>query len=1071
MRPFPVVLLTLLLLASPGLLPSAHAQDPWWNPAWSYRQDLSLPLDLHSPGAPGQPIDLRLTLQHPCWTQDETHTSLRVIATSDGDTTELESEISNLTFTTPEQLASCTLVFLLPTTLTGDETLAVYYDDAPTPPTQYPDHVTITTSSYYLEPLPGYAIRSSFYIINDDTTPTYAVSYDGQFLSYTTAQFVTRLRPNATSVLPTTTDLLASFEFKYYYGEGDDQFATTADHATSHEILHDGTLSTTIRIASSSHDDSLQTTAVYTYYHTTTPETRIRAHIDHKALKDCQVCPGASTDGTYAQLQCGSIHCTTLPELTIDRLYPYLHLHTTAGSEEYRIDPTPDYSGDDITRLFAPTDNIDLATPPWACFDTGTTGTAHALLFATTHVLTSGTDEHDGIQANAYESNTPNLPGFHNTLAVLQCNRNSADTTGTQDLQIPAGFHAAYDAEFFTTTSGYPQVETEAACYPQLATLLSTKTDNTTTQKPQPLYTLTIQVRHAPSMPFGEALSILRGKNYSYITTEVYHGTTLVCSGAAVHIPLRQTTGNATLRQTLDLPNASRLKTSTFPRLPPGDYLIKVYRNHPLRSTRSQAIGYTWVTLTANTTVQVHCTRPAAVLYHVLDQHGNGIPQAEVRLTADTHQVSWGTTDSDGTVRLTVPIQQTGYNATILYKGFLLSQQTLRLPRLGKASVTRTVTTNLSSLTLTIRDTWGMPPDITLIPQASSPRMYTAQNLSLQATVPGRYEIHGLPAAPYTLRVRYQSFTANTSISLPSSSTAEILFPAEYHIRFRFLDARGLPLPGLSLRLSRGNKTVEQDSTGDLLGISLPPGTYRLEVQSTSEVLASRPLQVIGPREVTVVTGQDPTGLGFLLGCIGVFGVGAILGYWRKQWAFLVAGACIVLIIGSLWFPWWVIAGSSGETRVLSQLFVVPGSLVSMVQTPQVLSGELASLPDQFSFVMTVFLGGCVVGCGLLLASLAFLRRRHWRVMWVLWLGSLLVLVGSLVLVLISISLVSTVSMGGMLGSGDFQAVVPGEDLRTVPAAWGPGFGCVLFIGALVVAGLGMFIVLRKERKKTQGLL
>lgn len=1068
MRHTPIILLTLLLLTAPGLLPPTHAQDPWWNQAWSYRQDLTLPLSLSTPGAPGQPIDLRLTPQHPCWTHDETHTSIRVIHTHNGDPTELESEISNLTYTAPDQLASCRLVFLLPTDLSKDDTLAVYYDDHPTPLTTYPDHITITTSTYYLEPIPGYAIHSSYYLITDDTRPTYAISYAGQFLYTTTAQYITKLRPNATTVLPTTTDMLADFEFKYYYNEANDQFATTADHATTHTILHDGTLSATIQITSASHDQNLHTTATYTYYHTTTTQTRIRAHVDHTAQKDCAVCPGASTDGTYAQLQCGGIHCTTLPELTIDRLYPYTHLHTATGREEYRLDPTPDYAGDTITRLFSPTDNIDLDAPAWASFDDGPNGTAHALLFATTHVLQHGDNEHDGIQTNLYESTSPNLPGFHNTIAVLQCNRNSADAPGIQDLQIPADFHASYDAEFFTSqTSGYPAIETEAACYPLLASILPTAGGGPTTpEKPEPLYTLKVLVSHAPSMPFGEALSILRGKNHSYITAEVYRDTTLICSGAMVHIPLRQTTTNTSkLREILDFQNLSRLKTSVFPHLQKGEYLVKIYRNHPFGTARNQVIGYATVSLEANTTIKVHCTKPATVRYQVLDQNGRGIPQVDVSLAAETQPVSWGSTDSNGRVTLSVPTEKEHYNATVVYKGFLISQQNIRFPQLRRAVVSRTVTMNLSNLQVLVVDTWHLPPEVTLIPQVSSPRMFSKQNLTLQEADPGRYQLQGLPAAPYNLRIRYQSFMANASITLPSSSPVELLFPAEYHVKVRFLDARGFPLSGLLLYLSRGNQERNQTSKGDFLNLSLPPGTYHLEVFSESGIVASRPLQVVGPREVMVISDQDPAAFGFLFGTLGVFAGMAVVGWWRKQWAFLVAGAAIALVIGALWFPWWVIAGSSGETLARSQLYVFPASLISTIQSPHVVSGEMASLPDQFSLVMTVFLLSCMIGSGLLISSVC-LSRRSWKLALTLWVASLLFLGASLVVILVSVSVVSGVSVGGMMGSGEFQSMVPGEGLQNIPSTWGLGIGCLLFIGALALSGVGMLIILRKERKQ-----
>ena len=460
----PVTLLALLLILWTPTAVQASSPSDWWDTTWTYRQEIMLPIDLHSPGAGGQPIDLHLALTNPCWTHDTNNTSLRIICEANGDTTELESELYNLTISTTDHITATNLIFILPENLTGTEHLYAYYTNTPTPAPHYPDHITVTTSSYYLEPIPGYSVQSQYYLISDDHHPIYAISYAGQFLYYTTTQYVTKLLPNATTVLPTTTDTLASFEFKYYYDTPLNAFQTTADHATTHTIQRDGTLSTVIQIQSESKDHTLHTTATYTYYHTTTTtHTRIRIHTDDTTTQACNIIPGASTDGTYAQLQCGGIHTTTMPELNINHLYPFAHLHTTTGPQEYHIDQNPDYSTDPVTRIISPTDNIDLTTPAYATFDQGTNGTAHALIYATTHVTTNTTDEHDGIQTNIYESNTPNLPGFRNTAAILQCNRDTATTTGgTQDLTIPTGFHATITTEYYTTTTGLTAVQHEA---------------------------------------------------------------------------------------------------------------------------------------------------------------------------------------------------------------------------------------------------------------------------------------------------------------------------------------------------------------------------------------------------------------------------------------------------------------------------------------------------------------------------------------------------------------------------------------------------------------------------------
>jgi hypothetical protein len=1061
-----------VLLMTLAASPQTHAaQDPSWDSSFSYHQDLTLPVPLSTPGLPGQPIDMLLTLEHPCWTQDENHTSIRVIQTHNGQPTELESEISNLTHKTPDQITSCRLVFILPLDLADTDTLSVYYDDAQTQPTNYPDHVKVTTGSLYLEPVSGYAINSNYYLITDDNTPIYTITYQGSFLFYTSTHYVTKLAPNTTTttITPADTDMVANFEFKYYYGDPVDNFQTTANHPTTHLILHDGTLTTTIQITSASKDNTLYTTATYTYYHTpTTTQTRLRAHVDHTATQDCHVTPDASTDGTLAQLQCGGIQCATLPELSANHLYPYIHLHTTTGIQEYRLDPNPDYTSDPATALFAPTDNIDLTTPPWTSFDSGTTGTAHALLYTTTNILQSGTDEQNGIQTNAYESNTPNLPGFHNTLAVLQCNRNSADATGTQDLTIPADYHATYTAEFYTTTTGgYTTVQTEAALFPTLASLLpttNTTTNTTTPTSPEHRYTLTIQIHHAPSLPFGEALSILRGHNYSYITTQVYQGTSLLATVPAVHIQLHQTTDtNTSLRDILDLKNSSLTKTSTLPPLPQGTYLIKILRNHPFSRPKTQYIGYAIVNLTDNTTIKIHCTRQATTTFQVNDQNGNPLSNADIRLTNNNQPITWGQTKNDGTLTLTAPRQPTPYNTLVIYKGFLIANQTIRLPLLNLLPRTHSFTVNLTRLTVTIRDTWGLPPDINLTPQVTSKLMYDKQNLILTPTGPGFYQITAIPEAPYNLQVQYQTFKASATIPRKSQN-ASLIFPAEYPISFRFVDARGVPLQGLTLSLQRENHTLNLNTTNDSATIRLPPGTYQLIVNSDSEMIARRTLQVTSPREITIVSSQDLTSIGFLLGGIIILGAMAVIGYWRREWAFPVIGATIAIIASSLWFPWWQISGSSAEVEISSRLFIFPTSLISVTKTPTVLSGELASLPAVFFTVMLVFIFGIIVGCGLIIASLVFCVKNHRRMMWVFWLGSLVSIAGSLILVLISISVLSEASVGSLLGSGSFQAAIPGEGIHSVPASWGLAMG--FWVNCLVLILIGPVFYLRIRNKK-----
>ena len=60
------ILVPFLLLS---FLPTpVHAEDdPWWNQAWSYRQQIPIPIDTSITLAWYQPIDTTIMFEHPCW--------------------------------------------------------------------------------------------------------------------------------------------------------------------------------------------------------------------------------------------------------------------------------------------------------------------------------------------------------------------------------------------------------------------------------------------------------------------------------------------------------------------------------------------------------------------------------------------------------------------------------------------------------------------------------------------------------------------------------------------------------------------------------------------------------------------------------------------------------------------------------------------------------------------------------------------------------------------------------------------------------------------------------------------
>ncbi len=170
-------------------------------------------------------------------------------------------------------------MFLIPPQTGGTERYYVYYDESPTTSPDYPDHVSIADSSYFYEPIPGYPLESHFYKISQHDTIRYVVAQEGQFLWYSTSQYVTKLQEGSTDVMPKNGEAIASFDYSYYYGDEMWQFNSTSQKLITKEILCDGNLMVSCKILSRSLGDDLQTTAVYKYYYSPTSSERIQVHV------------------------------------------------------------------------------------------------------------------------------------------------------------------------------------------------------------------------------------------------------------------------------------------------------------------------------------------------------------------------------------------------------------------------------------------------------------------------------------------------------------------------------------------------------------------------------------------------------------------------------------------------------------------------------------------------------------------------------------------------------------------------------------------------------------------------
>lgn len=1060
-------------------------QDDWWNEDWSNRSELALGHITRNSSAASQPIDIPLRFEYPCWAVNETTHSLRIICQDKDEPEELESQIYDLVHSDETHIVSCNLVFLIPPQVDGTERYFVYYDESPTSSPDYPDHVSIEASSYYYEPIPGYPLESYFYQITQHGSIRYVVAKEGKFLWYTTSQCVTKLKEGSTEVAPKNGEAIASFEFVYYYAKELSEYSSTSQELIATEILCDGNLMVCFKIISRSTDGNLQTTAVYKYFYNPTSVDRIQVHVVHEALKECQVYEGTNTDGSYASLQCVGIRSASIPDLNFGKIYPFFHFPSDQGTiEEYDVDMFPESTQKSPALwLLQTSDDIDMGKDAWVCFDDGTAGSVHAIVFGSTSVVKSGEDERDGIQLKAYESNYPHFPGLDYILAAVECDRNAYEKdSSVKDTVIPEGFIAEFDAEFLSSpTGGISLVEDEARIFQALVPLKpsisidESSADDSSAER----YSLTVLVHAAPSFPFGSVFSAVTGRRFPYVTVEVYHDTTKVCGGTASRVPIQSPVSleGSRLKDALvsgirmiDFRNLSLFKRCSFEQLEAGRYVVKVFKENPRLGSQRRFIGCMVVDLTKDSSVRLVCQPQGSCVVSLVDQQGHRVRDAQVMLLRDGSVVAENRTNTDGVALLSAPCNwKEPYQLLIHYQGFEVANESIRLRyRRIVVPFKKTIELEQYDWAFTLIDSWGLSPEIDVIPRLTSTTMRTPTVLFPNQTSSDSYRFTNLIPATYVLQIQYKSFIVEKEIHIPSSDQS-IEFPAVYPVSFHAYDSRGIELNDVNIQLSRKGKTQEIQKDVSVVPVSLPPGTYEVQVFFQGTVIGKRAIKVLSERSVDLITNQEPIYPLIVVVLAVVLAVACVLASLLKrvpEYGFF--GFIISFFVISLVFPWWMLHAVSSDVDFTSTLFLLPNALITRATTSQVVAGELTLLPETFALVMMLI----VLLIGVIIFLCFFVIILHWRRKTkgrsILIACSLLLCLFVVGLFIGAMSAFTEIGVGSISGQGTLDVFIPGDETwRSLQCQWGPGpgFWLLIFSVLLVVCTL-VFQLYQKMKKK-----
>jgi len=999
--------LILVLLCLPLMVPENRAYDA----DFPHRQELVLPEV--SDHMRYQPVDVTVSFVQPCWAVSEDRHSVRVVYDDGTAERELECQIYSLRHIDDSHIDSCNVVFLLE----GEGRYYVYYSGQETAAPGYPDRVAVSDESYYYEPIPGYSINLDYYRITEEGDILYGVGQRGSFFGIDMSQKVIKQLPGKGDFRAANWGQLASFAFFWY--EGRDK--GTDEKLVSKDILVDGNLMVRVGIKSQSSDHKVETTALYTYYYSPRTDKRLTAEVTHEVLQSCRIQGMEEEDGIYAYLLTVQSRSVSLPDLNLGYIPPYLHVSAEDGTvHEYHLEQDPE--NEDYNWLLSTTDDIDLGSPAWFSIDDGATGRAYALMFNSTDIA----PQLEGIQVKATTRQEVNVPGLEVDGGGISGGRNAYEAGGTHHLDIPRGFTATFIAQFYSSQDGgVESVKQEAQIFDRLVSCRKCPL-GTVEGGAGKTHRLTVYPRLAPAVPFSSALSALTGRGLPSTTVELWRNDSLVAVGVASRIPI----GMGEEGLPLDWKNASVRKKAVFPRLPPGHYVVRV-RNGP----GGRYVGVGVAKVTDNTSLQIWCGWQGLVEMTVVDQEGKGIPGVAVRAESQGYLLAVNSTDEQGRAVLAVPAPAR-FSLTTRYRGFLLTEEQVTLLLRHRTEVT----TELYSLELTVRDTLDMPPGVSLSPVMSSNAMVEETLLTATQVAPGQYLFTDLPAAAYALRIRYKSFLLTRDVDIFGHERLEVTFPAAYALDIAALDARGQPLSGAEIVVSREGTTVT--------GSRVPPGTYDLVVRREGKVVGQRTLLVTEDRQISMVTTHQPL---FPLLVTGLAaGGGAALLLWQRRrlsMPLLLLVLAGVLLAASLVQPWWTLTGDSAQLDVAARVFLIPARLVTTGEGPGVMNGEVASLPSLFtSLLYLVAILGGAGGVGM--AAVLYLRRT-WP-----YLPTLGALAGAVGAFTYGMGTAAEIITGSLWGSGTIDLSVPGSTTAAVHCSWSPGVGYHLaLVSLLLVAG------------------
>jgi hypothetical protein len=1061
----------LILILSSIVFPVYPQNVPWWDKNWSFRQEITIPVDTSLEIAKYQPVDIRVTFNDPCWAKNTEENSIRVCCWDGKFWYELESQIYDLDKSDDTHIKSCSLVFLIPKEANGKESYFIYYDDGEKSKANYPDHVTLTREHYYYEPIPGQKVDMDYYKITNDGFCVYGIGIQGMMLTEYSSQMIFRQSKGQKDFSYKYWDRLGTFCFQYVdkslpVGQ---EIITTRMKLISSEIFVEGNLMVQFGIISTTSRDDAKTTNIYKYYYSPVDLKRICVNVKHEVLKDISVAGGEKVDGEYAFTSGFKTRSEANPFLNTGEILPYIHYYNQDGMVK-GVQADTDPKSRDEEWIVSVEDNADLGNYPWVSADSGETGKAHALIFSSNNVVKSGKNEQDGIQIKGSQKQEVDIPGLKAYSSGIGCFRNAYSHGGSPDLSIPSDLIVEFDGEFFTTEiNSYKDVEKEAVLFQSLVKNRPLPGGNISGGETEgKKYNLTVFTHFAFSFPLGSLISAATGKNFSYTYAELYQNGNLISSAMCSRISLAgelnlEKITLAGIIKLFDWKNISFFKKVKFPSLSPGEYVVKIY----IRTRNgNKYVGVQTINLKEDTKTHIFCRKQGTIKITVNDQNNKLVSNAQCYLILGNMSIAEAkTTENEKTI---INAPRGSYLLRIIYNGFKIYEKEVKVGILKKEEK---IKIELSNIKLLVTDKLGLSPGVKITPTMTSDEMEIPVNIQSEEEKPGVYHFMNLTPASYDIQISYKQYLDKKTIQVQRSNddTISMVFSAVFKFTVNVFDAMGNPLGDTKIIINREGKKLQgiTDSNG-IAVFEIPVGFYNLKTFDNEKSIGEKTVSVLRDETTFIVTSKEPL-LPLIIivvsALIITIGIALIVLKKISLSSFLRILAIAVIFI-ALVMPWWELSGSSNSPPVerSTKAFLVPQTMVTKTTFGNSVEAELANVPVEFTtFVFAVMI--VVIATGFLIFY-SVLVKKYRKTSISLAIISMILLIAIIGVFTYAFSQLTNVGLESLQGSGTLNVLIPGtNNYVDIPASWGLSVGVYLSILAIILVLISLFLDFRNRPK------